>query len=114
MRNFIGDIFLLVLSVSNTFVLGAGSVAGSRVSSLFGVETLSSIGNVLLKTFFLASKHNFMLFRIGLFSTVYTSLSIPFNSLTNLLCSLSVSYNVNFYLYISLKKAIANAYLLKV
>ena len=78
-RNFNGDIFLLVLGVSNAFRLGASlcvvsgngsgaaSVVGSRVKVLFSFI----IGNALLlkslRTFSIAVKNDPMLFRKDLF-----------------------------------------------
>ena len=89
----------------------------SVADSCSGVGVLYFIGNILLLKllilFSLAQRDNPMLFRKDLFSTGFTPLSIPFNALTTLPCSLSALSNVNLLSCISLTKTIGNAYLLK-
>ena len=66
MLNFNGDIFLLVLGVSNTFGLGTGSGAGVGILSLIGnIQLLKS-----LRTFSLAPRNSPRLFRKDFFQLV--------------------------------------------
>ena len=73
--------------------LGAGLVAGSSAGSdlVFFTENISNLK--LLWFFSVVLRNKPMLFRKGLFSTGFIPLFKPFNILTNLLYSWSVSFN---------------------
>ena len=73
--------------------LGAGLVAGSSAGSdlVFFTENISNLK--LLWFFSVVLRNKPMLFRKGLFSTGFIPLFTPFNILTNLLYSWSVSFN---------------------
>ena len=93
---------------------GSSFSSSSRSSSSFGCWILSRyfIGNnsflKLLRTFPLTERKNAMLFRKNYFFFFFSSLSIYFNSLANLLCSSLTSFNNKYLSCINLKKQKVN------
>ena len=78
----------------------AGSRSGVRISSF--IEDILFFK--LLMAFLLAPRNYLTFFRHSFFLIVFTPLSLLFNSLTNLISSLSAYSNVNFISSISPKK----------
>ena len=88
--------FLLVLGASNTFGLDAGSDVCSGAASRIGILSRffywKNSAFKIIKNFSFAPRNSLTLFKKDPCSASFTPLSVSFNSLTNLLCSLSVFF----------------------